>query len=214
MAIFTPRGLKIRISIPYAFALLSRLYPKVSAFRVLKTVEGIELLPKAVTFITAIICFILKIEPVRIFYLVFASYLIITLINTFGFYVIPGLVSIGTIFSYISGYGIYLISLIIIGFILTGWQGLMALFAAKSLGWVITFFIELLQTKRIYNLGGHAFTASERNFFNAYRLHASRMGVTTNIDVADEELKEEYYMKSLEELSYKWPEVVNRFTTD
>ncbi|MBI4651639.1 hypothetical protein HY745_10220 [Candidatus Desantisbacteria bacterium] len=90
----------------------------------------------------------------------------------------------------------------------------MALFAAKSLGWVITFFIELLQTKRIYNLGGHAFTASERNFFNAYRLHASRMGVTTNIDVADEELKEEYYMKSLEELSYKWPEVVNRFTTD
>ena len=214
MAIFTPCGLKIRISVPYAFALLSRLHPKVSAFRVLKTTEGIELLPKAITFIVAIICFLLELEPTKIFYFVFAGYLFITLINTFGFYIIPGIVSIGTLFSYISGYGIYLIVLIIVGFLTTGWQGLIAFFAAKFLGRIITYIIDLLQSKRTYKLVGHAFTASERNFFNAYRLHASKFGITTNINVTDTELREEHYMKSFEELANKWPEVVARFTAE
>ena len=78
----------------------------------------------------------------------------------------------------------------------------------------ITYIIDLLQTKRTYKSVGHAFTASERNFFNAYRLHASKVGITTNINVTDAELREEHYMTSFEELAHKWPEVVARFTTE
>jgi hypothetical protein len=214
MAIFTPRGLKIRISVPYAFALLSRLYPKVTAFRVLKTVEGIESLPTSITFIIAITSFLLELEPTYIFYFVFAGYLFSTIIHTFGFYLIPGLVSIGTLFSYISGYGIYLILLIIVGLLTTGWQGLLAFFVAKFLGWIIAYLIDLTQSKRTYKITGHAFTASERNFFNAYRFHASKIGITTNINVTDAELRDEHYRKSLEELANQWPSVVARFTAE
>lgn len=40
MALFTPRGLKVRLPMSYAFALIARVYPRSDAFRVLQLTEG------------------------------------------------------------------------------------------------------------------------------------------------------------------------------
>lgn len=72
--------------------------------------------------------------------------------------------------------------------------------------------IETIQMKKVHSKTGLALTTSEKNFFNAYRLHANRLGKTTDITVSDEELKEENWNPVFEDLATKWPEVVNRFT--
>jgi hypothetical protein len=132
----------------------------------------------------------------------------------FAFYVIPGLVTVGTLFSYISGYGIILIATFVVGFVLVGWQGVLAFYIGKLIAEIISQCLEFWKTKRSHKLTGHAFTSSEVNFFNAYRFHASRIGVTTDIDLKDKEAEQENWEATFEDLAKKWPEVVERFTYD
>lgn len=61
MAIYTPRGLKIRLSIQYCFTLLARLYPEVDPYTVLKTTEGLEFIPSFLAVLASLICFLYKI---------------------------------------------------------------------------------------------------------------------------------------------------------
>ncbi len=212
MAIFTPRGLKIRLPFDYAFALIARLYPKVDAFKVLKTTEGLESIPSWVTFATGLVCFYLHLPAFEIGLYVFIASIIGFLITSFGLYIIPGLDRLGTFYSYISGFGILLVLLAVYGFITIGWQGVVIFFVAKFLAGIVKMTIETIQMKKVHSKTGLALTASEKNFFNAYRLHANRLGKTTDITVSDEELKEENWKPVFEDLATKWPEVVNRFT--
>jgi hypothetical protein len=214
MAIFTPRGLKIRLPLEYAFALIARLYPKVDAFKVLKTTEGLESIPSLITFITGLLCFYLHLPIFEVGLYVFIASLIGFLITLFGFYLLPGLVRLGTFYSYISGFGILLILLVVYGFITVGWQGVIAFFVAKFTAEIIKIAIETIQMKKIHSKTGLALTVSEINFFNAYKLHASGLGKTMDITVSDEELKEENWRPVFEDLAIKWPEVVRRFTVD
>lgn len=214
MAIYTPRGLKIKLTAPYAFGLMARLGPEVTPFRVLRTAEGIEGLPGMLGFLAGMIVFALGLQPLQIALIVALSQFAGTLINTFGLHIIPGLIWLSTLFSCISGYGIYLVVVIIVGFLLGGWKVVVAFFLGKIVSATLGLVVEHLQTRHIYKLTGHPFTASERIFFNAYRLHASRTGVTTDISLNDEELDEKYWQATFQKFSLEWPKVVQRFTTN
>ncbi len=212
MAIYTPRGLKIRIAVPYAFGLIARLFPKVSAFDVLKTTEGIEEFPSYATFIAAMVSFFMRLDPLQIALIISITYIISISLNTFGLFIIPGQVAIGTLFSRISGYGFLVIVLVIVGYIATGWQGVAAYFSGKFIGWCIGKIIELKESKRYHNLTGFPLTASERNFFNAYRVHAGKHGITTDLDLSEKEMEDENWHPAFDDLATQWPEVVARFT--
>lgn len=73
MTIITPRGLKVRIPVPYAFALMARLYPEVSPFRVLKTTEGIESIPGMLAFTFGITAIVNHFPPLHVAYAVFGQ---------------------------------------------------------------------------------------------------------------------------------------------
>lgn len=214
MAIYTPRGLKIRIAVPYAFGLMARLHPEVTPFRILKTTEGIESLPGMIAFIAGMIAFAIHLSPLQIALVVAACQLVGALINAFGLYVVPGLVGLGTLYSYVSGYGIYIIAVIIAGFVLRGWQAVVAFFVGKIIAAAVGQVLEYWQTSRYHKLKGYPFTGSEVSFFNAYRLHASRIDVTTNIDLSDNEMEEDYWGTTFKRFAMEWPEVVQRFTSD
>jgi hypothetical protein len=214
MAIYTPRGLKIRITVPYAFGLMARLYPKVTPFRILKTTEGIESLPGMLAFLAGIIAFVIHLSPLNIALVVAAIQLLGELINAFGLYVVPGLVGLGTLFSYMSGYGIFLIIVIITGFVLGGWQAVVAFFVGKIIAAVIGQVLEYWQINRYHKLTGHPFTGSEISFINAYRLHASQIGITIDISLDDDEIKEDYWKSTFQQFALEWPMVVQRFTED
>ncbi|MDD5456432.1 MAG: hypothetical protein PHV30_05300 [Candidatus Margulisbacteria bacterium] len=213
MAIFTPRGLKIRLPVNEVFALISRLYPKVNAFEVLKTTEGMESIPSLITYIIGLICFYLRLSIIEIgFYVFFAS--IIGFLLTPVIYKISGLVRLGTVYSYISGFGLLLFTIIVSGFITVGWQGLAVFFLAKFLSEIIEMASEGIQTKLSNSKNNRILTGSEISFFNAYRLHAIRLGVTTDTYVSKDELIKESWLPVYEDLVKKWPKIVERFTND
>jgi hypothetical protein len=184
----------------------------VDAFRVFKTTEGIESLPTVFAFVVGLFCFLTKLQPVNTGFAVFVAYIAASIINLRGFYFIPGLVSVGTLYSYISGFGILLIILLLVGFLVAGWQNVIAFLIGKFIGWGINQMLELLDVKRVFKLTGHPFTASEKLFFNAYRHHASHLGVTTNIELSGDELREDNWKSTFQDFATKWPHVTARFT--
>ncbi|MCK5475445.1 MAG: hypothetical protein KAI71_02595 [Candidatus Pacebacteria bacterium] len=212
MAIFTPRGLKIRLPFNYAFTLVARLYPKVDAFKVLKTTEGLESIPVLITFIAGLLSFYFRLSLFEIGLYVFIASVVGFLVMFSGLYIISRLDYLGVFYSYVSGFGILLILLIAYGFIMVGWQGVVVFFVAKFLAGIVKTPIEVKLMKQHGELG--FLTLSEEHFFNAYRIHAKRLGKTTDIVVSNEELEEENWKSVFEDLAKKWPEVVRRFTMD
>lgn len=193
---------------------MARLSPSVSPFRVLKTTEGIESLPGMLGFIAGMVAFGMRLPPLQIGLAVVGGQILGVLINLFGLYVIPGLVSLGTLFSYLAGYGIFLATAVAVGLVTVGWQGVLAFFIGRLVAGLASVVLGFWQTSRYHKLTGHAFTASEVHFFNAYRLHASRVGATTDIDLNDTETEEEHWKPTFEAFAMEWPQVVQRFTID
>jgi len=214
MAIYTPRGLKIRLPIDYSFALMARLYPSVDAFRILKTTEGIESVPQFLVFTTAVVCFLNRISPMGTGILVFTAHFAGYFLMQRGLFLVPGLVGAGTLYSYLSGYGLFITSTIIVGFLTTGWRGLAAYGLARLMGFIVNFLSEGIQARRTFRQTGLAVTASEVHFINAYRLHASRLGLSTDVSVSQWELDEANWGVVFSDLAVTWPEVVSRFTRD
>ena len=210
MAIYTPKGLKVRLSVGYAFALIARLSPDVDACVVLKTTEGIEFVPSVTSLVTGLICFALKVEPLYIGVCVLAAHLLACLSNIKGAYVVPGLVELSTWYSYITGYGVFLAGAAAVGYWLVGWPGVAAFFAGKLVGWGTGQFMEIQEVKRLHRKSGLVITASERHFLNAYRIHASKLGRTTNVNVSKEELQRESWGPAFDDFAVKWPRAAAR----
>ena len=214
MAIFTPRGLKVRLPVDYSFALMQRLYPSVDAFKVLKTTEGFELLPNSMSFLAAIVCFLSHLSPIT-------TACVVAAVHVFGhFMCISGLpadaffLRLSTFFSVLHGYGIYLFCLAVVGFLFAGWQGLLGYVAGRVLAGVVNGIINHFNLKRIQKQVGTYVTMSELNFFNAYMYHARRNKKSLDLTVSDEELDESKWLPVFTDLAAKWPQIVARFTTD
>ncbi|MBI4480165.1 MAG: hypothetical protein HY651_09100 [Acidobacteria bacterium] len=214
MALYTPRGLKLRLPASIAFALMARLYPKVDAFTVLKTTEGLEASPAMLAFLTGMVSFYLGLDELHVALYVFIVSVLGRMVTMFGLFVIPGIPTLGTLYSYVSGFGLLLIVLGAYGLYSVGWKGVVAFFAGKYTAGMVSYAIEAWNTKRIYSKSGLPATLSEINFFNAYRLHASEIGQPTDIALSDSELKEENWKECFEDLALRWPEVVARFKID
>jgi hypothetical protein len=165
-------------------------------------------------FIAGITSFAIHLPPFQIALVVAASQMAGTLISAVSLSIVPGLVRLGTLYSYASGYGIYLIVTIIAGFVLGGWQAVAAFFVGKIIASAGGHLIEFWQTSRYYKLTGHPFTRSEVSFFNAYRFHASYINVTTDIELSNDEKKEDHWGDTFQRFAMDWPEAVQEFTTD
>ncbi len=212
MAIYTPRGLKIRLATDLAFTYIARLHPKFTAFQVLKTVEGIELIPSCFAFFTGLYVFINDFSPTDIAIYVGISAVIGGLITAFGLFVIPFLVRLITGLSYLKGFGFFTIAIIITGLLTVGWKGTLFYFIGRYSASFVIFIIDTWQMKLSIKKIGFPITASERNFFSAYRLYASRIGVTTSLELEDGEIESGKWQLPLTILQLKWPKVVARFT--
>ncbi|HUW30516.1 MAG TPA: hypothetical protein VM223_02790 [Planctomycetota bacterium] len=215
MAIYTPTGLKIRLRTEYAFALMARLYPRVDAFRVLKTTEGIELVPTVEAVSIALLCFITGVPPLYTAAFVFGARVFATIrtLRRLGF-ATRMIVGIGTLFSYVDRFGLSTIGLAVIGFATGGWQLMVGYLSGRILGSLVSMAIEGIYVRRAFQQFGEPLTASEWHFFIAYGIHAERLGVTTNIRVSEDELDESNWRGVFLDLASKWPEVVARFTPE
>lgn len=214
MAIFTPRGLKIRLGADYTFALMARLYPKISAFKILKTAEGLQSIPSLLTFIIGITAFYLHLDSLQIVLCTIAASILGTMITIFGVFIIPALPTLSTLYSHVCGFGIFLTIIVSYGMLSVGWKGTLAFLLGQLTGWIINEGIDLWHSKRIYSKTQTPFTLSEINFLNAYRLHADKIGITRDLSVSEQELKEENWDQCFNDLYLSYPKIVARFTID
>lgn len=201
----------MRLPIPYAFALMSRLHPQVSAFTVLKTTEGLEYIPAALSFVTAVTCALLRLPPVHFFLAVLITESAGLIVNQLGFYSLPGLVAFGTAYSYLAGWGVLLVVAVVATFVTIGWTGVLAFFAAKLLAWLVSQVLQWSFARKSARMG-RALTFSERHFVNAYRLHAVRLGLSTDVGLGPSEENEDSWRPAFDRLASEWPQVVARFT--
>jgi hypothetical protein len=211
MAIYTPTGLKIRFPVPYAFALMARLEPQVTPFRVLMTTEGIELLPNMLRLVTALVCFSLQAS----FLTTFAACIIATVAGNFtharGFHVIPGLVRFSTLYSYMNIWELGTIAAALFGLLVCGWQSTLAYCLSCVGGWVLGFLEDYLLAHRAPMLNGIPLVGAELSFISAYRLHAAHLGITDDIALDEHEQDEDRWKGALKRFDVQWPQVAMHF---
>jgi len=216
MALFTPRGLKLRLPTAYAFALMARVYPRTDAFRVLQLTEELDNLPALAALMAGVAAFALRLQPVHVAFVVLASVSVFHTVHLFGFFIPPFtfLLPISRFYSLVSGYGVLLAGLLIFGFFTCGWRGVVAFVLARVSCGIVFGIVELAYGKHVFRKTGIAVTASERSFFHAYRLEASRLGVSTDLAVLDAELASPNWESVFQDLAVKWPAVASRFSAD
>lgn len=216
MAIFTPRGLKVRLPINYAFGLMARLFPDTDAFRVLQRTEEVENLAGLATLIAALTAFQLGLNPVMIGVVVATTSFVFKLVHLSGLFIPPFtlLLPVSRIYSWFSGYGFFLLGLLIFGWFAAGWLGILAYVLGRIVAATLVGVIDLWWGRFVFEETGVSVTASERSFFHAYRLEAKKLGRDLSLEVSDEEIDESSWMPTFLDLQMKWPVVTSRFTPD
>lgn len=221
MALMTPRGLKIRLGLDGGFSLLARLWrrdPRTDAFRVLKTCEAITHIPVVLSVLAGAV---LAIWPAAASPLWLGAALVLgrvagTLLTAMGRFDVVrpfGLLWLGLIWSWLPS--VVRAPLIVgipaaLGFLMGWWWAIAWIVGSVSavvFSSGLEFLIVVINKQRV----GQGFTAAEIDFFNAYRLHADRLGVTRDIDVTEEEAASGDWRECLNDYAEKWPEAVARF---
>jgi hypothetical protein len=216
MTIFTPRGLKIRLDIQTAFAYMERLYPEVKPFKFLKTVEGINVIPGMLCFLVGLSLMLLKYNPIDIAIWSFAAQLLGFILVYWPIIpsLLPIIVTLGTLYSYIIGWGILVALLIVIGFIFVGWQGVLAYFVGKYAAVIIQYGFEFA----IFALASRRYTdrtslpsafSSERHFMFGYLMYAHKF--KKEIEITADDVESGKWKEVLNEFASDWPQVVSRF---
>jgi len=215
----TPTGLKIRLNIEWAFALLARLWrkdPATDAFRVLKTCEAIEYVPTVASLLAGLAATLLSGERLWIIPIsIIAGRLAGLVLTQRGMFVIIrplGLLALARIWSFIPYTSIF-IYVVLLGllYLALGWF-VAALWVAGGLAaTLVAMAAEFAWIARSFRLLGVPLTPAEVNFFNAYRLHAGRLGVSLDITVPDEEIASGNWEACLTDYAEKYPKAVARF---
>jgi hypothetical protein len=211
MAIFTPRGLKIRLRTDVAFTYLARLHPKVKAFEVLQTVEALELLPSLFAFGAGIFLLVNNYPPYAVALWVFISSYSGGLISLSGR--TPAVfIWLSKRLSLIDGYGLFTILLIAVGLFFSEWENTVFYFIGRYSASFILFLQQMFIGRSLKKKFGNAVTISEMNFFNAYKFHANRVGAKTGLDLRPYELENGKWFEAYSLLESEWPTITARFT--
>jgi hypothetical protein len=195
---------------------MARLRGKETAFRVLQLTEEVENLGGLATTIAAAIALYYQASPIDMALACFATSLAFTIVHLFGLFIPPItlLLPISRIYSFLAGYGVLLISLCIVTYFIGGWLLLGGLLGGRFAASLLGGLLNIIDGIRMKKAGGFPFTASERSFFHAYSLLASKHGITTDLNVSDEESADSAWMPTYMELAINWPVVVSRFSEE
>jgi hypothetical protein len=211
MAIYTPTGLKINIPVNQAFGLMARVFPRVSSFTFLKKVEGMFFMPSLCAFTVTIVLLYQSFPLVYVSIAVFLIYLFIAYLSIFGMYLFPGLLSISTCYSYLGAYSISTITEIAVCIIIAGWKGGLAFTSAKFLAWLVRILLleNLAQKFALYKYKEELGTP-EIFFIYAYKIYARKLGISSDIELSQEELKDENWKPVFAHFAKNWPNVAER----
>lgn len=189
LAVYTPKGLKIRWDASSTFSLIARLYPKRRAKDVFRLTEALDSLPTALSLLAGLICFYLKIELLAMFAIV-GSIRFLTYCLIHWNILIPGIPSIGRLYNRTINWFLFpWIVPIVAGYLMQGWGTVLTYYAAITIGWMLEFFFVMIMGRRMFRRLGISFTQSEYAFVMAYRYFAVIDKKSPDILGSDDELE-------------------------
>ena len=138
----------------------------------------------------------------------------------FGLPFIPGVLQVSTYYSYVTGFGLFTLVLFGLGFWFVGIWGVVAYFIARLLAEGLTWRLDSYAGKKLgMQMGtnpvladvGSMYLAPIKDFVSAYQLFANRYGLTTDVNVSEEELRFANWKAAWEDFVEKWPEIATRY---
>jgi hypothetical protein len=166
MPLYTPRGLKPRISKDYAFGLMARLHGKETALRALQLTEDVENLASLGATIAVSIALYYHATPSQLAIACFVTEVGLKLVHYAGLIVPPisFLLPVSRVFSVVGGYGLMLITLSVICYLGGGWPLVFAMLGARVAAALVGAVLEIFYMKWMKKSLGFPFTGSERSF--------------------------------------------------
>jgi hypothetical protein len=218
--IITPKGLTIFLPRNYSFALIARLYPKVDAFKVLETTQGIYKMHSMFSFITGLICFLLALSPIQIALYTFIITFIFFIFRLSGILIFSGTINVLILYSRLSGFGVLTVILLAIGFFRVGIFGTLAFIVARIVVEEISILIDRkigrdfgikMGMDPIIAKEGAMLLAPAKDFLRAYKFYAVRFGFPIDLEVSQKELQKNNWIHVWDDFVKKWPEASQRF---
>jgi hypothetical protein len=179
-AIFTPRGLHVRLPTHVAFGLLAQLRPKVRPAEVLATTEAIEFTPTAVGKLLALAGFLLDLSPAAIATICVLGRVVPNLLAIAG---LGGHLSvIGRLYRPLAGYGLTLLAVAVIGALMAGPLAALGFLVGTLVGGLINMLVDFLLMRRPAGPMKQPLSSTERFFLQALRQHAAASGQRLDLD--------------------------------
>jgi len=210
MTIYTPRGLKVRVTVAQAFALMRRLWPSVTPFSFLKTVEAIESIPSVLAICAGTFAIVLQERQSLVIFATAMAYAIGVIWRSTS---APpaALIRLCTTYSYFSGFGAFALGMLYLGYRNGGLLGATSFFVGLFVGWLFRQWFEFRQSRRLLSETGQSITQSELSFWLAYRFHAYQIGKSQLFCLEEEELAETNWLPLYTRFCTEWPDVARRF---
>lgn len=198
-----------------AFGYIGRLYPRVTAFEVLKTTEGFEAIPSVLALAGGIGALTFGASPLTFGLCIMIGKLVGGIGNAAAQTVrIPPLVKLCTWISYANGFGLMTIVMSGMGYYVGGWVGVAYYIGGSLSAEVILWLLDLWLSRMIFNRTGVQTTWSERNFLASFMYHARRVGENSDLRLDEEECEEFRWAPAFMDLARRWPRVIARFDKD
>lgn len=200
--VYTPRGLKIRFPASYVFGLLTRLWPSRRPTQVMDTVEGIEMIPAALSHIAGIVVLWSGISLLPGAVLVIVAAMLGKLVIWFGFPFMLPVSCLGLMLSDIP-WLLRIVGMLGISYFLRGWSGVWLWVGASIGSSIIGQAVEFFLARRMFRKVNVPLTQSEVCFYHAYLAHASAVRASTDLELSPHEEEEETWRPTFLAYTYE-----------
>lgn len=204
MPVFTPRGLKIRVDVPFAFGLMARLHPEITPQTVLKATEGIDLLDSAVPLLACMIGLALNFSALQIGLMAFVGFILARALKPTIFRSLPGLLKACTLFAPFYGWGVPSLIFVAFALYMSSWQSVVGYYIGLFSGGAV-----LLQYAMLRRGIDPPFGPSEWSFVYAYQYYASQIGANVQLGLSEAELSNGNWLTSFEDFSRDCPKAAS-----
>ncbi|WP_427365680.1 hypothetical protein [Candidatus Caldatribacterium saccharofermentans] len=176
--VYTPHGLKLRLTVKDAFSMIGQLYPRVRPKEVFLATEAISNIPTVLSHVIFLVALSAGANP----WVTIVATAIGTLWGLFvvwcgAFFLAPGALMVAKVFSIPFAAYLRYIIMPVLAYSLRGWNGVFiwlgAWIVASLIGWVVEFCL----IRRLYSKTSLPTTMSEVAFLQACRLHALALGM-------------------------------------
>ena len=206
-AIFSPRGLHVRLPTQVAFGLMAQLRPKVRPAEVLATTEAIEFTPTATSKLLALVGFALQLPPPVILALSALGRVVPDLLALGGVIHGPGWTALGRLYRPLAGRGgLTLIAVAALGALIAGPIAAMAFLVGTLVGGTVNMLVDFLLLRRIDPRLKQPLSSTERFFLQALQEHAAGSGQALDLEQAPVTAEDGAWRAALADYAQEHPE--------